>query len=159
MELRSISSKYKNSSEVTVVSSSSRSPTTMSSNELPRTPSPVPMGPEETHGGSSGQSKTGVSSGMSLPFAHSPLKGCHPRPSNRKSISGFREAASDAIDPKFIKNHLKPPPPINISNSIRKSLDDICNSKNEHSMYKPAGKALTAISKEFFSELSSPSWS
>ena len=155
MELRSISSKYKNSSEVTVVSSSSRSPTTMSSNELPRTPSPVPLGTEKTRDESSGQSTTGVSSGMSLPFLHSPLKACHPRPSNRKSISGFREAASTAVDFKFIENHLKSPPSITISRSVRKHLDDIKNAKNERSMYKPAGKALTAISKEFFSESSS----
>ena len=157
MELRSISSKYKNSSEVTVVSSSSRSPTTMSSNELPHTPSPVPTGPEETLGDSSWQYTTDLNSGMSLPFAHSALKGCHPRPSNRKSISGFREAASTAVDFKFIENHLKSPPSITISRSVRKHLDDIKNAKNERSMYKPAGKALTAISKEFFSKSSSTS--
>ena len=129
--------------------SSSRSPTTMSSNELPRTPSPVPLGTEKTDD-SSGQSTTVVSSGMFLPFVHSPPKPCHPRPTDRKSISALTDAASTEVDPEFLANHLKPAPRISDLERAEELLCDVRKAENEFSMYKPAGEALTIISEKFY---------
>ncbi len=131
------------------MNSSSRSPP-MPSYEPPRTPSPPLVRAGETDGDSSGPSTTGVSSGMSQPFVHSPLKPCHSQPSNRLSISAIPEAASYAVDPDFLRNHFKKAPLFPVAEDIQKSLKAIREATSEAAMYKPAGEALTAISKTFF---------
>ncbi|KAI0719842.1 hypothetical protein C8T65DRAFT_802417 [Cerioporus squamosus] len=123
MKLRTQARKYKNPSARAVVNPSSRSPP-MLSYEPPRTPSPAPLRAEETHGDSSGPSTTGV--------------------------SAFPEAASDAVDPDFLKNHFKPAPAIDISQDIQDNVQSIREAGKEALMYKPASEALTSISKKFF---------
>ncbi|RDX52545.1 hypothetical protein OH76DRAFT_1377341 [Lentinus brumalis] len=126
MKLRTNACKYKNPGKVAVVNPSSRSPS-MSSYEPPRTPPRAPQA-GETDGDSSGPSTAGVS-------------------------GGFPQAARNTVEPNFLENHFNKPPDISVACDIEANLEAIRNAQDEFCMYKPAGEALTTISKRFFDRI------
>ncbi|KAH9903439.1 hypothetical protein C8Q73DRAFT_786017 [Cubamyces lactineus] len=122
----------------------------MSSNEQPRTPSPVPK--READVNADGASEIAKSSGMPPHLNDSPVKPAGLMSISRKVIEAGPDASSKDLDVDFLTEHLRPCPEksylkLQANPMVANYTEQIMNAPEEFAMYQPMAELLTLLSK------------
>ena len=82
---------------------------------------------------------------------------CFPPASDRNTIAAHPGATDDAVDPNFLTNHLRAPPPYVTPGGVSVYWHQVTQvtqaGTHEKKMYKPAATGLTRLSEALYGEL------